>query len=343
MSRRDSYAPGQVLPALAKGTLSSSRIVRWCAAQENWDKIHYDIDYSRNVAKLPYTVINGALKQHFLVQFLAAAFGKLAWIWQLEYRFTGMDLVGQALEVGGAISTVSREGGRLVIGVDIHILNIDEGRITCEGKAVVMLSESGEPILDAAELKSRGESFCAGSGESDPGVPEAISQRIGSEIEQVRSYCPVDLSRLRLFAEAVMDISPYHYDSRAGAASAYGNVVGTPLFPIHALSQPPGARQLSLDPMALGREGTCEVGRNLPKLFGLSPQGLLNGGNSVQIHSLVMLGETVEASSYLTGARFRKGKRGGSMLIFETTNEYKSTSGRPLLTERQSIIQRQLT
>jgi len=51
-------------------------------------------------------------------------------------------------------------------------------------------------------------------------------------------------------------------------------------------------------------------------------------------------GETVKASSRLQAARYRKGKRGGAMLIYDTTNEYETVDGRALLTEHQSIIQR---
>jgi hypothetical protein len=90
----------------------------------------------------------------------------------------------------------------------------------------------------------------------------------------------------------------------------------------------------------MGREGTSEIGRDISSLFGIPPGGLLNGGNKVEIHSLVRRGERVCGKSTLLGVRARRGKKGGQMLIFETLNEYWESGGRRLLTERQTIINR---
>jgi acyl dehydratase len=334
------FQAGEQLPSLVKGPWSTSRIVRWCAAQENWDRIHYDVEYARDVAKLPYTVINGALKQHLLVQCLEEAFGESVWIWRLDYRFTGMDLVGQTLRVEGTVRDVAQKDGRTFVSADIGIRNVEEDHLTTEGTAVVIAGQGGQGLMDAIAWRNQSTSSDAWGPVADPEVPQLIRERVGTEIEHVTSYSAVDLGRLRLFAEAVMDVRPHHYDVAAGAASRYGGVVALPLFPIHALSRAPGERQLSTDALAFGREGSSEVGRNLAQIFGMPSQGVLNGGNRVQIHSLLRPGEAVRASSRLEAARYRKGKRGGAMLIFDTTNEYETITGRPLLTEHQSIIQR---
>lgn len=342
MSAIDRIAAGTELPTLDKGPLTSSRIARWCAAQENWDRIHYDLDYARNVAKLPHTVINGALKQHLLVQFLTEAFDGAGWIWRLDYRFAGMDLVGQALAVGGSVRRIEQADGRRFAHVDLHIVNADAGRVTTNGTAVVVFLADGTSPLDALDLLREGAALPPSDPVADAEVPAAVRDRVGTEIDRVTSYSPVELARLRLFAEAVMNVRPIHYDPAAGAKGPYGTVVALPLFPIHALSQAPGTHELSTDPMAFGREGASEVGRDIAQMFDLPAQGLLNGSNKVQIHSLLRVGETVRARSRLAAARYRRGARGGAMMIFETANEYETTLGRPLLTEHQSIIQRQL-
>ena len=46
-------APPVELPALRKGPWTSAHLVRWCAAQQNWDRIHYDQAYAQQVAGLP--------------------------------------------------------------------------------------------------------------------------------------------------------------------------------------------------------------------------------------------------------------------------------------------------
>ena len=342
MTPIDRIAIGAELPALDKGPLTSSRIVRWCAAQENWDRIHYDLDYARNVAKLPHMVINGALKQHLLVQFLTEAFDGAGWIWRLDYRFVGMDLVGQSLSVRGTVRRIEPAGGRTFAHVDLHIFNADAGRMTTNGTAVVMFLAGEAAPLDALDLLREGATLTLSDPVADAQVPAAARNKVGAEIDRVTAYSPVELARLRLFAEAVMNVRPIHYDPAAGAQGPYGTVVALPLFPIHALSRAPGTRELSTDPMAFGREGASEVGRNIAQMFDLPPQGLLNGSNKAQVHSLLRVGETVRARSRLAAARYREGARGGAMMIFETANEYETTSGRPLLTEHQSIIQRQL-
>ena len=342
MAAIDRLAIGTPLPPLDKGPLTSSRIVRWCAAQENWDRIHYDLDYARNVAKLPATVINGALKQHLLIQFLTEALDGAGWIWRLEYRFTGMDLVGQTLAVGGEVRDIEHAGDRDFVHVDLHIRNAEQDRITTNGTAVVVLRADGSSPLDALDLYREGATLPPPEALADPEVPAVVRERVGTEIDRVTSYSPVELARLRLFAEAIMNVRPIHYDPAAGKRGPYGTVVALPLFPIHALSQVPGSRELSTDPTAFGREGASEVGRNIAQMFNLPAQGLLNGSNKVQVHSLLRLGETVQARSRLAAARYRKGKRGGAMLIFETANDYETATGRPLLTEHQSIVQRQL-
>lgn len=331
-------AVGTHFPPLDTGPLLSSHVTRWCAAQENWDRIHYDLDYARNIAGLPYTIINGALKQHLLTESLSRAFGDSAWIWRLDFRFTGMDLVEDALRVEGAISNIEEDQGVLRVGVELKIHNLRQEAITTEGAAIVLIRRDKAPVLDALSLF--GDTLKQSPADDAPDLPDSVRQRLGKQLSNVRSYSPVELGRLRLFAEAIMNVSPIHYDEVAGKASVHGGVVALPLFPIHAMSQKPGTLELSRDRMAIGREGVCEVGRNLAQLLGLPPQGLLNGGCQVQVHTLVRPDEYVQARSRLVGARRRSGRRGGDILIYDTENTYETTDGRPLLTEVQSMVQR---
>ncbi len=62
------------LPTLVKPRFTSAHIVRWVAAQQNWDRLHFDQDFCRSTARLASPVINGALKKHLIVQFLQRAF-----------------------------------------------------------------------------------------------------------------------------------------------------------------------------------------------------------------------------------------------------------------------------
>ena len=59
---------GQELPPLVKGPLGPIHLMRWSAAMENWHRIHFDREFAVGHDKLPDLLINGSLKQQFLVQ-----------------------------------------------------------------------------------------------------------------------------------------------------------------------------------------------------------------------------------------------------------------------------------
>jgi len=332
---------GAVLPPLRKGRLTSSHIVRWCAAQENWARIHFDESYARNVAKLPGTLINGALKQHLLAQFLDEAFDGGGWVWRIDYQFAGMDLVGQALEVRGTVREIQDHGEHRYVTVDLTIVNSDLDRATTTGHGIVAFRVDGGSLEDmigvaAPDALRVNEAVVA----ADDSLPERIRASVGSELDRVQSDFPLDLGRLRLFADAIMGLRAHHYDPAAGGASVFGSVVAPPLFPLHGLDFLPGTNALSDDPEASGREGVAELPSHLAARFGIKPAGSLNGGSGIEVHSLLRPGERVAATSTLAGAKLRRGRTGGAMLIFDTVNRFSETGGRPLLTERHASLYR---
>lgn len=331
-------AAGAALPPLDKPRFTAAHIVRWMAAQQNWDRIHFDQAFCRDVAKLEAPVINGALKQHLIVQFLARALPG-AWPWRVDYQFTGPDFVGQKLQVRGTAGSCHEAGARTLLEVQVEIFNVDRGQVTTRGNAVLVLPQGSRPVLDALNLQApEGFALPLDAAPPDPATPSHISARLGAELDARGSRYPLDLSRLRLFADAVMDLDPVHYDP--DAPSPWGGVVAPPLFPLHGLEALPGTHALGQAPDAQGREGVNEVGRDLGPQFGFSAAGGMNAGNRVQIHSLARVGERICARSTLVGARRRTGSRGGDMIFFETLNDYSEAGGRPLLTERQTVVLR---
>jgi acyl dehydratase len=330
------------LAPLEKPRFTSTHILRWLAAQQNWDKIHFDQQFTRDVARLEATVVNGALKQHWIAQFLAQSFPN-GWIWRIDYRFIGPDLVGEKLRVQGHVTGSQALGGHVFVSVQVEIINLDRAKPTTLGNAIVIFAEDGACVLDGIGIESPpGMSLSQEVAAVDNEVAPAINAWLGKQTDQRKSCYPVDLSRLRLFADAVMGLAPVHFDPAAASASPWGGVVAPPLFPLHGLEAMPDSLPLSEDPRAQGREGVNEIGRDVAERFGLDAAGGLNGGNRVQIHSLARAGERIEAVSKLVGAHTRTGKRGGQMLLLETLNLYSESGGRPLLTERQTVVLRLL-
>ncbi|MEO5671079.1 MAG: MaoC family dehydratase N-terminal domain-containing protein [Ramlibacter sp.] len=341
MNRLQDIAPDTRLPAQLTGPWSSAHVVRWCAAQQNWDRIHHDAEYARRVAGLAHPVINGALKQNLMVRFLLDSFPHGAWVWQVDYTSLAPDFVGDALQLEGRIADVREEEGKLFASVELDVRNQNAARVTSSGRAVIVAALDGSVIADASGLA---ENLCPVPLENEPqdarpleGVPARIAECVGRQLEHIRSCVPVDLGRLRLFADAVGGLSPMHYDQRAGLASVYRSVVAPPWFPTHALSMPPGEKELSSEPTAMGREAVCEVGRDMASLFGMPPEGLRSAGNRARFHSLARLGETVEATSRLASVERLAAEDGRATLLFRTHNEYRTTTGRPLLSEVTSF------
>jgi hydroxyacyl-ACP dehydratase HTD2-like protein with hotdog domain len=326
------------LPVLLKGPYTSSHIVRWCAAQQNWDKIHYDESFARR-AGLPERLINGGMKQHLLVQFLEQAFPG-CWITRLDFRFAAPDLVGHSLEVCGETLERSRAEGCEVARVSLAIRNVDGDHVSTRGEATIELASRGTGHLRSSALPA---DRCRldWAAEAPADLQQRFGLALGETLETVVSDYPIDLSRLRLFADAIGDLDPCYYDQDAAHRQGLSTVVAPPLFPIHAIELKPGTRSLSADPNALGREGVSEVGRYQPGLrLGLPGEGIVNGGSRLRLYSLASVGETVAADSRLASVKERPGAGSGPLLVIECLDTYRTTSGRLLLEELITIVYR---
>lgn len=335
------YSKGQQLKPLRKGRLTSSHLVRWCAAQQNWDRIHYDEAYAKNIAGLPERVINGGLKQHYLVQLLQQNLGDEINIRRLKYDFVAPDFINESLEVRGEIAGLGIAEDQLILQLNLQIWNPKQEKISTTGKATVTL-----PVRDTIENELSSDFLTSQLNEeitpADELVPVDIRASVGTLLESVESCYPLDLSRLRLFCDAVGGMSKVHYDFSAAQLAGHEAVLAPHLFPIHGIEAAPDSLPLSDDPEALGREAMTEVGRNFGRTFGISNRGMVNGGNDVEFHSFLRVGETVRANSKLLEARLKQGRIGGSMLITTSLNTYYTTSNRLLMRERQSIIYRNI-
>lgn len=136
---------GQELPLLAKGPLTSAHLVRWSAAMENWHKIHYDRDFAVNHDKLPDLLVNGSLKQQFIVQLLKDwAVG--GWVWKVGFEFRAMNQVGETLRVWALVGSMREAPDYGLVDIELGMHN-DDGRESTPGKATVALPfRGGKPL-----------------------------------------------------------------------------------------------------------------------------------------------------------------------------------------------------
>lgn len=142
----DDVEIGQSVPVLEKGPLTTAHLMRWSSAMENWHKIHYDLPFTLEHEKLPGLLINGSLKQQFMLQLLKDWVGPGGWVWKVSFQFRAMNLAGETLQVWARVTGKRQVGEIGLIDLDIGITN-DKGTESTPGKATVALPlRGGKPL-----------------------------------------------------------------------------------------------------------------------------------------------------------------------------------------------------
>ncbi len=140
----EDVAVGDELPALPKGRVSTSHLMRWSAAVENWHRIHYDRPFAVEHDGLPDVVVNGSWKQQLLCQLLKDWVGSDGWLAEISYQFRGLDVVGDELTAIGRVTRTFVHRGLGFAECEIGLVNQD-GRSSTPGSALVVLPLHGGP------------------------------------------------------------------------------------------------------------------------------------------------------------------------------------------------------
>ncbi len=138
---------GLELPRMTKGPLTTTHLVRWSAAMENWHRIHYDRNFAQEHDKLPDLLINGSFKQQFVSQFLKDWAGPQGWLWKESFQFRAMNKVGETLTLWGKVKA-RREvpEGFGIVEVDLGIVN-EHGQESTPGTGHIALPLRHGPPL----------------------------------------------------------------------------------------------------------------------------------------------------------------------------------------------------
>lgn len=140
----DDVDVGATVGPLVKGRLTEAHLVRWSAAMENWHRIHYDRAFAVEHDRLPGLLVNGSLKQQFIVQMLKDWAGPAGWLWKVSFRFRAMNVVGETLRVWGRVSAKERIGSHGAVTIETGIVN-EQGLESTPGTALVVLPLRGGP------------------------------------------------------------------------------------------------------------------------------------------------------------------------------------------------------
>ncbi len=140
----EDLAVGHVFPAQVKGPLTTSHIMRWSAAMENWHRIHYDWRFATQHDGLPDVLINGSWKQHSLAQLVKDSLGETGWMWRLKFRYRAMDVAGDTLTTTAEVTRLDRVDNLGFVGMRITMRN-QRDVISTTGSAVGVLPLQGGP------------------------------------------------------------------------------------------------------------------------------------------------------------------------------------------------------
>ena len=138
----EDVAVGNDVPVLTKGPISTSHIMRWSSAIENWHRIHYDWKYATEHDKLPDIMVAGSWKQNVLMQLLSDWVGDTGWLWKINFQFRDMNLPGETLHAWGRVVAVEDCGDFGTCELEIGLRN-DAGKESAPGKATVVLPKAG--------------------------------------------------------------------------------------------------------------------------------------------------------------------------------------------------------
>ncbi len=150
---------------------------------------------------------------------------------------------------------------------------------------------------------------------------------------------PLEADTIRRFVQAVMDDDPAYHD---GSGRRDGVLEAPPLYPVHAFRPLPRAPD-PLDSAAkdADADGTGDLGSTL---YGLPPLNggfgrLLNGGNEIEFHRCLRLGERAVATPRYKSIELKRG-RSGDMLLVVIETRFATEAGELLLVNRQTAIWR---
>ncbi|MEX2449297.1 MAG: hypothetical protein WD407_00410 [Rhodospirillales bacterium] len=138
----EDVAVGDAVPQLTVGPLTTTHLMRWSAAMENWHKIHYDLPFTREHEKLPNLLVNGSFKQQFIVTLLKDWCAPDGWLWKVTFQFRAMNQVNETLRAWAKVTEKRAAGDYGLIDLELGLLN-EEDKESTPGSATVALPFRG--------------------------------------------------------------------------------------------------------------------------------------------------------------------------------------------------------
>jgi len=339
---------GQDIPSVHVGPWSTSHILRYCAATENWERQHTDYPYATQHDKLPNVMGNGGWRKYLFSRLFREWAGYSGWLWKLQTRYTRIHFPGDRLEIWGRVVEKLEEGGQGLVVLEGGIRN-QKGEETSPARAVVAL-----PLEPGGEIKlpftpPKSEKFDSPfrkpklAAEPKYLTPE-VRAFIGHETEEVESADPVTKSELRRIAQAIPDMDPTFWDEKFAKSSRFGGIVAPSLFPVDGFRQPahlPDRLSEMLDKDVNFQGGPPWDRRLIVELpLNTTITSNVNGGQEFEILDLARLGETLRAQRKIADIYETESATFGRAVYRIEDVTYKNSEGRVILRGRIALIYR---
>lgn len=138
----DDLAVGAALPELSLGPLTTTHMMRWSAAIENWHRIHFDQAFAVYREGLPNVLVHGSWKQSIVCRYLKDLCLPDGWMWKVAFQHRAMIVPGDTVTCWSRVT-----GKRVVEGlghVELEIgMRLQTGVETCPGTATLVLPLRG--------------------------------------------------------------------------------------------------------------------------------------------------------------------------------------------------------
>jgi len=137
---------GDDVTTLVKGPMTTTHLMRWSAAIENWHRIHYDLPFSVEHDKNPGLLVNGSWKQHVLTQMMKDWVGLEGWLWKIGFQFRAMKVAGETIYAWGKVTNKYELDGLGIVECEIGIRN-EKGLESTPGTSTAVLPlRNGRPV-----------------------------------------------------------------------------------------------------------------------------------------------------------------------------------------------------
>ena len=113
---------GMEIPALDKGTIPITTVIKFAAATGDFAPVHHDIEYARSTG-LPTAILHGQMKIAYLCQLVTDWIGEEGTLKKLDLRIRRADYPGDTLKARGKVKSKYAEDGKHYVECDVWVEN----------------------------------------------------------------------------------------------------------------------------------------------------------------------------------------------------------------------------